>query len=55
MTTPRRRGSLREVAANWRASPLPVLKRLGVAVRNLVRRFGPPPRDCCGHPGEPGC
>lgn len=51
----RRRPGLRAMLANWRRSPLPPGRRLGVALRNLWRRFAWPPRNCCGHYGEPGC
>jgi hypothetical protein len=51
----RARPSLRAGIANWQHSELPFFERLGVALANYGRRFGIPPRDCCGHDGEPGC
>ncbi|HEX9435823.1 MAG TPA: hypothetical protein VGA16_01535 [Candidatus Limnocylindria bacterium] len=51
----RGRGSIRQAGRNFGASDLPLARRALVALRNALRRFGPPPRDCCGHPGEPGC
>ncbi|MEX2158052.1 MAG: hypothetical protein WEB04_01465 [Dehalococcoidia bacterium] len=53
--TDRPRPSFRSVISNWRESSLPVPKRVGVAMLNWSRRFRIPPRDCCGHPGDPGC
>jgi hypothetical protein len=41
--------------SNWSHSELPLLRRLGVALANYSRRLRLPPRDCCSHPGEPGC
>ena len=55
MAEPHRRPSLRDAMTNWRESSLPVPLRFAVALRNWSRRFGIPPRDCCGHTGEPGC
>jgi hypothetical protein len=49
------RPSLRAGITNWRQSDLPFFRRLGVAMRNYGRRFSVPPRNCCGHPGQPGC
>lgn len=49
------RPSWRAVRANWRNSDLPFLRRLWVAVENYARRLRIPPRDCCDHPGQPGC
>jgi hypothetical protein len=51
----RARPSLRAGIANWQESELPFFERLAVAMANYGRRFGIPPRDCCGHDGEPGC
>ena len=50
----RRRGGIREAAANWRASGAPAAEKLRLALRNTwikVRTRS----DCCGHFGEPGC
>jgi hypothetical protein len=49
------RPSFSALVSNWGRSDLPFWQRLGVALRNLARRLGPPPRNCCGHHGEPGC
>jgi hypothetical protein len=40
--------------ANFRASEIPLPRRLVVTARNLARRatLG---QGCCGHDGEPGC
>lgn len=51
----RSRGSLIEVARNLVAPGFAVRRRVQVALRNGLRRLGPPPRACCDHPGEPGC
>ena len=52
---PRVRPSLRDSMANWDQSELPFFEKLGVALRNYSRRFGFPPKNCCGNYGEPGC
>jgi len=52
---PRIRPSLRDSMANWDQSELPFFEKLGVALRNYSRRFGFPPKNCCGNYGEPGC
>lgn len=52
---PRLRPSLRDVITNWSESDLPLFVRFGVAMRNYSRRFGVPPRNCCGNAGQPGC
>jgi hypothetical protein len=36
------------------AVPMPLHRKLGLIVRNTVRKFVRL-SDCCGHPGEPGC
>jgi hypothetical protein len=42
--------------ANVRASDLPLGRKLLRVAANLGRRVvPPPPRDCCGRDGEPGC
>lgn len=51
----RSRGNTAQWLRNVRRSPLPLLERAAVTARNLRARLGPPPQDCCGHPGEPGC
>ncbi|HXG42954.1 MAG TPA: hypothetical protein VNL95_09570 [Dehalococcoidia bacterium] len=50
-----RRPSLGAFIANWGSSDLPLWRRLAVALRNLARRLGAPPRNCCGRYGQPGC
>lgn len=55
MAARRPRRGLRFAISNWRNSDLPFLQRLGLALVNYSRRLRVPPRDCCGHPGEPGC
>lgn len=50
----RQRPSLRAVFTNWRESDLPFHRKLAVAVRNNWIKLRTR-RDCCGHPGEPGC
>ena len=52
---PRIRPSFRAGISNWRNSDLPFFERLGVALVNYSRRIRIPPRNCCGHPGDPGC
>jgi hypothetical protein len=49
-----RRGSIAAFVANFRASEIPLPRRLLVTARNFVRRatLG---QGCCGHDGEPGC
>jgi hypothetical protein len=49
------RPSFRAGISNWRNSELPFFERLGVALANYSRRFRIPPRNCCGHSGDPGC
>jgi hypothetical protein len=53
--TRRRRPSLASLVSNWRRSELPFWVRLGVALRNIMRRVAWPPRNCCGQYGQPGC
>lgn len=52
---PRNRPSLRDAISNWRESDLPFFTKLTMAMRNYRRRFGVPPRNCCGNLGQPGC
>ena len=52
---PKIRPSMRDSLTNWRQSSLPFFGRLGVALRNYSRRFGLPPKNCCGNYGQPGC
>jgi hypothetical protein len=49
------RPSLSAVISNWSDSDLPFCQRLLVALKNYSRRFRIPPRNCCDHPGQPGC
>lgn len=51
----REHGTIPQAVRNVLASQLPLRRRLALAARNGLRRLGPPPADCCGHPGEPGC
>jgi hypothetical protein len=53
--TERRRQGIGISISNWRESALPLPERFALAMLNWSRRFRIPPRDCCGHPGEPGC
>jgi len=50
----RRRPSLRAVVTNWREHDAPFLTKLRLAARNNWTKLRTR-RDCCGHPGEPGC
>jgi len=50
----RRRGSLAVFAANFRASEIPLPRRVIVTARNLAIRLTRR-SICCGHDGEPGC
>jgi len=43
------------VITNWNRSDLSFFRRLGVALANYGRRFGIPPKSCCGNHGQPGC
>ncbi len=52
---PKIKPSLRDAMTNWRESDLPFFAKLGTALRNYSRRFGVPPRNCCGNYGQPGC
>lgn len=52
---PSERGSIPQVVRNLFGGHVPIGRRLVLAARNSLRRFGPPPRACCDHPGEPGC
>jgi len=52
---PKIRPSMRDSLTNWRRSDLPLFGRLSVALRNYSRRFGFPPKNCCGNYGQPGC
>jgi hypothetical protein len=49
MTTP----SPRDFIANLRA-PMPWRQKLRLALKNHLRKLLTV-RNCCGHPGEPGC
>jgi len=51
----REHGTPLQAVRNFVRSPRPLAERFGTAVRNGLRRFGPPPRECCGNLGEPGC
>ncbi|HEY8825020.1 MAG TPA: hypothetical protein VIP07_09055 [Candidatus Limnocylindria bacterium] len=48
------RGSISAFLANFRASEIPLRRRLLVTARNLTRRAALR-QGCCGHDGEPGC
>jgi len=50
----RRRGTLAGFAANFRASEIPLPRRVLVTARNLTIRVTRR-SVCCGHDGEPGC
>jgi hypothetical protein len=39
---------------NFRASEIPLPRRLVITARNLTRRAALR-QGCCGHDGEPGC
>ena len=52
---PKIKPSLRDAMTNWRESDLPFVSKFFVAMRNYSRRFGVPPRNCCGNYGQPGC
>lgn len=52
MTRPR--PSIGAFFTNWRSSDLPVPQRLAVALRNNLTKLRTM-KDCCGHPGQPGC
>jgi hypothetical protein len=49
-----RRGSIAAFFTNFRASDIPLPRRLVVTARNLARRAALR-QGCCGHDGEPGC
>jgi len=49
-----RRGSIVVFFANFRASEIPLPRRLAITARNLARRAALR-QGCCGHDGEPGC
>ncbi|MGH2470933.1 MAG: hypothetical protein ACRDG6_00810 [Candidatus Limnocylindria bacterium] len=49
-----RRGSIAAFLGNFRASEIPLARRLAITARNLVRRAALR-QGCCGHHGEPGC
>ena len=51
---PRQRSSLRALFTNWRESDPPIDRKLGAVVRNNWIKLWTR-RNCCGHPGEPGC
>ncbi len=50
----RQRSSLRALFTNWRESDLPFHRKLAAVVRNNWIKLRTR-RNCCGHPGEPGC
>jgi hypothetical protein len=50
----RYRPTLRAFFTNWRESPLPFHRKLGVALANNWRKLRTG-KSCCGHFGEPGC
>ena len=52
---PKIRPSLRDAFTNWHESDLPFFEKLAVTMRNYSKRFGIPPRNCCGNYGQPGC
>ena len=52
---PKIRPSMPDSLTNWRRSDLPLFGKLRVALRNYSRRFGLPPKNCCGNYGQPGC
>jgi hypothetical protein len=52
---PKIKPSLRDAMTNWRESTLPPVNKFFVALRNYSRRFGIPPKNCCGNYGQPGC
>lgn len=39
---------------NWREYDAPVHRKLALTARNRLLSTGRL-RECCGHPGEPGC
>ena len=52
---PKIKPSLQDALTNWQESNLPFVSKFFVAMRNYSRRFGIPPRNCCGNYGQPGC
>ena len=52
--TERYRPSIRHSFENWRSSDLPLLKKLTLTAKNEWRKVRTL-KNCCGHPGEPGC
>jgi hypothetical protein len=49
-------GDVSAFRENVRRSELPLGRKLWRIAVNLGRRVvPPPPRDCCGRDGEPGC
>jgi hypothetical protein len=52
---PSEHGTIPQAVRNMIRSRLPLGRRMALVLRNGLRRLGPPPSDCCGHPGEPGC
>ena len=54
MSRERFRPSLSAARQNWRRSDLPFLTKLRMATANNWRKMRTR-RNCCGHPGEPGC
>jgi hypothetical protein len=48
------RGSVGEGLKNWRRSDAPVAVKLGLVIKNNMKK-GFTLKDCCGNFGEPGC
>ncbi|MGQ0668735.1 MAG: hypothetical protein ACT4PO_03510 [Actinomycetota bacterium] len=48
------RTHVRAFFTNWRTFDAPLVTKLRLGVRNRVRATFSH-RQCCGHPGEPGC
>lgn len=48
-----KRPSMRDFLTNL-DQPMPLQEKMGKLIRNLWRRIALR-RNCCGHPGEPGC
>jgi len=54
MSEERPQPSLRDARTNWRASSLPFLSKLRLALRNNWTKLRTR-QDCCGNYGQPGC